>query len=78
MIMTKIIEHTKTTLEELLEEISQHSEGNCPFCFAEDFPVQGKERGYENVKPEDAEEWNLEHFPDCPVLAIEKNLYLLT
>ena len=70
--MSNIIEHTQKTLDKLLEEISQHSEGQCPFCSAEDFPVKGKKVGYENVTPEEAEEWQLEHFDDCPVLVIER------
>ena len=66
-----IEKHTEKTISDLLEEISQQSEGVCPFCFADDFPVNGEKGGYDEVLPEDAEEWQIEHCPDCVVLILE-------
>ena len=65
---------TKQILDSLLEDIAQDSEGCCPFCFAEDFPVKGNLSGYEEVNSDEAEEWQLEHCPECLVLDIEKAL----
>lgn len=63
---------TKDALEELLEQITQLSDGSCPFCSAEDFPVNGELSGYDEVEPEDAEEYQIEHDPDCLILDLEK------
>ena len=72
--MGNIIKYTQKTLDPLLEEIHQYSEGCCPFCFADDFPVKGDKSGYDEVLPEDAEGWRLEHYPDCLVLDLENAL----
>ena len=58
-------------IEEILEFIHQHSEGGCPLCGTEDCPVLGDEKGYENVSSENAEEWRLDHYNDCPVVVLE-------
>jgi len=60
-------------LMEILEAISQASE-NCVFCGAISYPVKAKKRGYEEVKPEDAEEYHIDHFDDCIVTKIEQQL----
>lgn len=69
--MMKVLQNK---IEDILESIHQDSEGNCPFCGAKDFPVNGNKKGYEEVNPEDAEEYNIEHFDDCIVLDLEKIL----
>jgi len=58
-------------IEKILEFINQHSEGSCPLCGAEDYPVKGDKKGYEKVSSDEAEEWNLDHHTDCPVKTLE-------
>jgi len=64
----------KEVIFDFLEDVHQHTEGNCPLCGAEDFPVNGDRRGYEEVTPEEAEEYNIEHFEDCLVCDLERVL----
>ena len=54
-------------IEQVLEYVYQQSEGHCALCGAKDYPVKGDKQGYENVKPEDAEEWRIDHEDNCPV-----------
>ncbi len=63
--------HILKRVEDLLEEISQHSEGSCPFCGSEDYPVKGSKKGYNDVSVDEAEEWNLDHHDDCFVTHLE-------
>ena len=56
-------------IEKILEFIYQHSEGNCPLCGTKDYPVKGDKKGYE-VSSSEADEWNLDHFADCPVAVL--------
>lgn len=53
------------------EELYQKCAGKCPFCGEPDFPVCGDKKGYGNVLPEDAEEWQLDHLPDCIVTLLD-------
>jgi len=50
--------------------LNRQEEGSCPFCDAEDYPVKGKKKGYDNVSPDEAEEWNIDHRDDCLVTII--------
>ena len=72
--MKELLIEAAEVLEKLLEKISQQSEGGCAFCFADDFPVKGDKKGYDDVPAEDAEEWHIEHYENCPVLQIEAAL----
>jgi hypothetical protein len=51
--------------------LNSQPEGTCPFCGAQDYPVKGRKRGYENVNAEDAEEWNIDHEKNCLISVIE-------
>lgn len=64
----------KKILEDYLETIYQKTEGSCPICFAPDYPVNGDKSGYEDVSPEDAEEWQCDHDENCAVTVITKFL----
>lgn len=64
-------------VEDIAEDIHQLSESSCPLCVAPDYPVCGEKRGYGEVKPEDAEEWVIDHEKACPVNKIDKLLALL-
>ncbi len=55
----------------ILEFLSQYSQGSCCLCGAKDYPVKGKLKGYEKVEPYEAEEWNTDHYDDCPVKMLE-------
>ena len=63
---------SKEAIWKVLEFIHQHSEGSCPLCEAEDYPVCGDKKGYENVLSEDAEEWQIDHYESCPVIYLEE------
>jgi hypothetical protein len=67
-------------IQQALEFISQRTEGSCYFCSAEEFPVKGQLRGYEEVSAEDAEEYHIDHSDDCPVRLLEslRNIALKT
>ncbi len=64
-------------LEKITESIYQKSQGECPLCYEKDYPVCGDKRGYDEVDPEDAEEWALDHADDCPVTMLDKLHVLL-
>lgn len=68
-------------IRELLETISetlyQHCEGACQYCGAQDYPVNGEKSGYDEVKSEDAEEWNIDHTESCIVTKLDKARVLL-
>jgi len=64
----------KKAIVSILEFIHQNSEGGCPLCWAKDYPVKGDKRGYEEVLPEEAEEWNIDHDENCPVKILEEKL----
>ncbi len=59
-------------IEETLEEL--RIEGQCDFCGEYDYPVNGDERGYDEVLPEDAEGWQIDHSDDCFIIRLE-NIY---
>ncbi len=61
----------KEKIIKVLEFLSQYSQGNCCLCNAKDYPVKGKLKGYEEVEPYEAEEWNTDHYDDCPVKMLE-------
>ncbi len=61
-------------LEDYLEEVHQGTDGQCPVCGEPDYPVNGDLAGYDEVAPEDAEEYHCDHDDDCAVTAIEKFL----
>lgn len=67
----------KEILIEYLEYIHQNTDGECPVCFESDYPVSGDKAGYEEVSPEDAEEYHCDHDENCSVTAIEKYLSAL-
>lgn len=56
----------------VLEYIYQHSEGSCPLCHVEDYPVKGDKKGYDEVTAEEAKYWQIDHHDDCPVLVLER------
>ena len=53
------------------EKIYQRCEGSCPYCGEQDYPVKGDKKGYDEVLPEDAEEYHLDHAEDCIVTKID-------
>ena len=64
-------------LEKVVEAQYQKVDGYCPWCGAKDYPVCGDKQGYSEVKPEDAEEWQIDHSEDCIVVYIDQALALL-
>ena len=64
-------------LEKIAELLYQRTEGYCPWCGAKDYPVFGDKQGYDEVKPEDAEEWRIEHSDTCVVAYIDQALAIL-
>ena len=65
-------------VEEIKEAMYQDSEGHCSHCGAKDYPVRDDKKGYEEVEPEDAEEWNIDHSDTCPVVKLDQLEALLT
>ncbi len=61
-------------LEKAGELLDQQTGGQCPWCGANDYPVCGNKKGYEEVKAEDAEEWNIKHEENCIVTLIDQAL----
>jgi len=59
-------------LEDYLESVHQRTDGQCPICGASDYPVNGDKEGYDEVLPEDAEEYHCDHDEDCVVTVIDK------
>ena len=58
-------------LEDYLEQVHQRTDGNCPICGAEDYPVSGDKKGYEEVPAGEADEYHCDHYEDCAVTVIE-------
>ena len=54
--------------------MNQQPEGMCIFCGSEDYPVKGEKKGYENISPDEAEEWNIDHDADCLATIIDNAL----
>lgn len=60
-------------IEEILEESSQMSQGSCPFCCGEEYPVNYNGARIEYGEDlDDAEEWHVDHYDDCLVNVLEK------
>lgn len=64
-------------LERIAELLYQRTEGYCPWCGAKDYPVCDDKQGYDKVKPEDAEEWRIDHSETCIVVSIDQALIRL-
>lgn len=61
-------------LIDILQKNSDMSEGSCPWCGEEDYPVDENNKRIEGPNVENAEEWRLDHADTCAVTLIEKLL----
>lgn len=73
-------------IDEILEETSQMSQGSCPFCCGEEYPVKeicGTWISIEVASPpydddedewtiDDVDAWHIDHYDDCFVTILEK------
>lgn len=61
-------------LIDILQMNSDMSEGSCPWCGEDDYPVDENGARIEGPNVENAEEWRLEHANHCAVTLIGKLL----
>jgi len=80
-------EWTLDKIMEILEESSQMSQGSCPFCCADEYPVKEingvwvsievasppyEEEDEDEWMIDDVDEWHIDHYDDCFVTILEK------
>ncbi len=66
------MEKLREGLEDILERNHQSLDNGCPWCEAEEYPVDEKGEAVEMAC--DATEWHCDHYENCAVTMIEELL----
>ncbi len=61
-------------MEEICEEVHQHSDESCPFCCQPEYPVNGDIEGYEDLEEAGLEpdSYHIDHYDNCLITILDK------